>query len=295
MLGAFLILALILVYTLQSLTCKIYTDNYPGDGSVTSAVFCVVSGVIVAIATFVFAGFGFSAQPLTILLGVVNAIVLTGYNVGFVGASARGSYSVLMTSLLAGGILIPTLVGVIGFGDRPGLFKYVALVLVIISAYLVNSRKEEGGTKNSLLFYILCVILFVCNGAYGSILDVQQRLTGVSEKEELIILTYGLMAVGMFIYMLISRKGKTFGDFKQTPKSCLFLLLCSLIVAAAINLLSFLIRYIDDISMLYTFDNAGVLLFSVVFSVVLFKEKLSVKNTVGVLLMTAGLIMAAIF
>ena len=47
--SALLIALLILLYTLQSFLCKLYTDKYPGDDDMASSVFTVVSGLTVAI------------------------------------------------------------------------------------------------------------------------------------------------------------------------------------------------------------------------------------------------------
>ena len=45
-----------------------------------------------------------------------------------------------------------------------------------------------------------------------------------------------------------------------------------------------------DTTILFTFDNAGVLFFSVLFSAIFLKEKLSVVNWIGCAVMAFGLI-----
>ncbi len=91
------------------------------------------------------------------------------------------------------------------------------------------------------------------------------------------------------------RRGKLWGDIRQTRRAGLYLVLASVVVALAINLLTFLIHYVGDISMVCTFDNAGVMLFSTVFAAVFLKEKLSPANIAGVTLMCAGLVLTSIF
>lgn len=303
MINALLILLLILAYTMQSFLCKVYSDSYPGEESMTSPIFSIVSGFVTAAATFCLTGFLFAPEPRTILFGLLNAAVLAGYNICFISGSQKGDYSVLMTSVIAGGILIPTVVAAVFFDEKPGLWKYLSLLLVLVSAYLIMKKKEEAPAdgeptakkKNSPLFYAVCLLLAVCNGVYGTFLDVQQRVTGVEDKEEMVILTYLFMAVGMAVYAMIRRRKQLIRDFRQTKKSALFLILCSLTVAAAVNLLTFLIRYIDNIAMLYTFDNAGTMFFSAICSVVFLKEKLSVGNVIGIILMCAGLVLVTIF
>ena len=60
--------------------------------------------------------------------------------------------------------------------------------------------------------------------------------------------------------------------------------------ASAVILLTVLINSGMSTDILFTFDNAGVLLFSVLFSFVVFKEKLSWVNLVGCATMAFGLV-----
>ena len=48
------LLGLVLLYTLQSLLTKLYTDKYPGDEDAASSVLTLVSGVFVVVVTFFF-------------------------------------------------------------------------------------------------------------------------------------------------------------------------------------------------------------------------------------------------
>ena len=45
----FLILLMIIIYTLQSAFVKLYSDNYPGEASMASPLFSAVSGLAVAL------------------------------------------------------------------------------------------------------------------------------------------------------------------------------------------------------------------------------------------------------
>lgn len=48
---------MILLYTMQSLLCRQYSEYYPGEKNNTSLVFTVVSGLMVALISFVMCGF----------------------------------------------------------------------------------------------------------------------------------------------------------------------------------------------------------------------------------------------
>ena len=136
--------------------------------------------------------------------------------------------------------------------------------------------------------------MFLLNGVYGTLLDVQQRYTGADDKEEMIILTYFVSALVSALFLLFKRKKQFICDFKQTKLSFIYLLVCTLASTMAIHLLIYIIPLIN-ITVLYTFDNAGVLLFSVLASCIFFREKLSKINVVGCGLMAIGLMAISLF
>ncbi len=286
-----LIAVLILISTLQSLFCRIYSECYPGEESRASSIFSMISGLIVALAALAVSGFSFKPSWQTVLLGCANAVVLVGYNTCMVRASQTGPYSVQMTFMLSGGILVPAVVS-LGFGDHFLWVKWCAIVMIVVSIWLVSRKSGEGKIK-SRIFLPLCLGLFLTNGAYGALFDIQQRLTGEGEKEAMVAVTYGVMTVASFMTAFALRRNRLWSDFRQTKKSCLFLILSSLVVAVAINLMVFILPLVDT-TLLYTFDNAGVLLLSVLASCFWFREKLSVCNIVGCTLMCVGLVMMSV-
>ena len=290
--SAVLIAMMILLYTLQSLLCKKYADHYPGAPADASPVFTMVSGVVVVAVSFAAAGFSFFAAPLTLLFALFNAVALIGYNAFIISAAQMGAYSVLMVFSIAGGILIPVLSGVVFFGDGFSLKRALAFLLIFAAVYLVSHRKGEA-FSTSKWFLPVCVGLGVCNGAYGALLDAQQRLTGAAQKEEMVAFTYALAVLASFLLLWARRGRRVVAPFRQTGRSLFYLLVCAVIVALAIHVMVAIIPLVD-IAVLYTFDNAGTFLFSVVASVIFFRERLSRANIAGCVLMCIGLVMVSI-
>ncbi|MBQ8357170.1 MAG: hypothetical protein IJX39_05110 [Clostridia bacterium] len=287
-----LILLLILLYTMQSFFCKVYTDNYPGAPTATTPVFSVVSGLTTALVTLIFALFSlpFHFCWQVALLGIINGVVAAAYNASMIKASQRGPYSIQMVFMLSGGILLPAFVAFI-YGDRLSLGQWISVAVIVVSIFLVSKKKGEKLGSGDLLFWVFCISLFIFNGAYGVLFDIQQnRWAATAEsKNEMIMFTFATSAFINAIMGFVQRKKQFVTDFKQTRKSGIFLVLCSIATALAINLLVFIMPLID-ITVLYTFDNAGVLLFSVLCSFVFLKEKLWVTNIIGCVLMGAGLV-----
>lgn len=293
----------ILLYTLQSLFTRLYTDYYPGDKGLTTPVFAVVCGLIVTVVSFIFSGFSFSCGWLTVLLGVLNAFVLYGYDAFIIKASSTGPYSILMTFSLSGGIIIPAIVSwVSNFKENFSFVQLFAIAIIFISVFMITSKKEDAENKEELkkhktFFLIICALLGLANGLYGVLLNLQQELTGhldlegnliAPEKEEMVVITFIGAALISLVQLLVKEKKNTLKAFKQTKLSLTFLLLAAAVSALAINALVIALEGVNE-TVVYTFDNAGVLLLSAIASAVFFKEKLSKLNIAGCLLVSVGL------
>ena len=293
-----LIALMIIVSTAQSILTRFYSTSYPGRSDLSAPVFTIVSGFTLAFVTFCLGLFHFEATTPTILLGIANALVLVLYNTSILKASATGPYSITIVFMIAGGIIIPSAVSFC-FGDTEGYWvKIIAIIAVLISVYLISRKVGESYTDKKK-FFLACVGLALGNGIYGSILDVHQRLTTPTdmvsspEREEILIIAYAGAAF-LSALILLSREKKEFvGAMKQSKVSLAFLLTSSVIITAAVNLVVYTLGMVDT-TILFTFDNSCVFLLSVLFSCLVFKEKLTRTNVIGCVCLCASLIVMSL-
>lgn len=297
MIEALLIAAVILLYTFLSLFSRLFTDTYPGDKHVAPEVFAVVSGLVVCVISLFF-GIGtnssFEFMWQTLLLGLVNAIVLFGYDEFIIKASGTGSYSIMMVFSLGGGIIFPAIAKSIipytgGSVQVISWVQIVAIVVICAAVYMVSYKKADSGSRSSKLFLIFCFALAICNGLYGIFLDVQDQVTGAGQKQLMIIYTFLGSAVIAAVKLLIAKGKAAPRAFLQSKRSLIHLSLAAIVSALAVNVLVLLIGVVD-LTLLYTFDNAGVMLLSALASALIFKEKLSPLNITGCIVMALGLI-----
>jgi drug/metabolite transporter (DMT)-like permease len=132
--------------------------------------------------------------------------------------------------------------------------------------------------------------MFVTNGSYSSILTAQQSLTGKSEKEELIIVTFAVGALASLVKMIVG-KTNVVKAMRMSGKAATNLAIYALSAAFAIN--SLVIMELTGV--LLAMQNAGVMLTSVIFSVIFFKEKMTKMNIVGSIVMAIGLVGITLF
>ncbi|MBE5761176.1 MAG: hypothetical protein E7334_04175 [Clostridiales bacterium] len=281
MMSAILIAVIILLYSFQTLFCKLFTDRYPGKSELSSPVFCVIEGVFITLFTFAFNGFKFACAPLTLLLGVLNAAMLFGYNTSLIAAGKKGSFAFMNVCMLFGGIIVPSVYGVIWLSESMSALKLIGVAVMLVACVLMNL--DEIKLKNTpAIYYVFCLLLFIFNGMYGTFVKMQS-VWGPDQKQEMIMITFLIMGVIAFIELYSKEKKDTARAFTLNKKCIAPLVICLLSAALAINLLMFILPLIDT-AVLYTIENGGVLILSAIYSVVLFKEKLRTPKLIGILL-----------
>lgn len=288
MISVLLIALVIVLYSFQTLFCRLYNKAYPGREDVSPFVYCVYYGVFVSIATFLFGGCTFSPSWQTVLFGLLNAFALLLYNITLIKATATGSYAIANLSLLSGGILIPLLESVLIFSGVLSPIQYVGIALMLIAFGFLNAdglftKKGEKKEKTNKMFYVYCALLLLANGAYGAFFNAQQKLLNEAERTEMIILTFLPSAVIGLILVMTKAKKDTLACFKQTRLSTLHLILCCISATVAINLLVYIMSLVD-VAVLFTVENGGVLIMSALYATLLFKEKLTLPKIIGLVI-----------
>ena len=281
MISILLTILLVFLYSLQTLFCKFYSDNYCGKKELASPVLCVAQSIAIALLTLSFAGFKFNVSLLSLVFGIANALVLFGYNTSLIKAGDRGSYAFMNMMMLFGGIFVPLVYVSLSTGEFPTTIQCIAIIFMVIACILMNVENIKlGGAKIS--YYVFCLLLFVFNGLYGTLLKAQEQYNS-SESQEMIIISYGIMGIIAFVQLYAKEKRDTFKAFKFNRKCALFLILFLCISGLAVNVLVLLLRYLN-VAVLYTVDNGGVMMLSALYSITLFKEKATPLKVVGIII-----------
>ncbi len=281
MTSTLLILLIVVLYSLQTLFCTMYTNKYPGKPENASPVFCVLESVAIAVFTWAWIGFKFELSPITLLLGSLNAVVLFTYNTSLIKASSKGSYAFMNVAMLFGCILVPLMYTTIFLGDKLVWYQYAAIGLMLVSFILMNYKDFKQKERTSWVYYVFCALLFLSNGMYGTLLKMQSDYNE-AQKNEMIILTYGIMGVIAFVQLAFKEKKDTFKAFKMSKKAVLPLALCLASAALAINILVLVIPMVNT-AVLYTVENGGVLILAAVYSFIFFKEKPQLSTVLGII------------
>lgn len=286
-----LIMVIILLYSFQTLFCKLFTDRYPGKATLASPVFCILESLFITLFTWIWVGFKFEVSAGTLLIGVANAAALWVYNTTLIKAGSLGSYAFMNVMMLFGGILLPIIYSVIALNEQPTLLQGIGIVLMLGACVLLN-LKEMKKKATSAAYYIFCILLFIANGVYGILLKVQS-VYNEAQSNEMVMITYGMMGVIALVQLIMQEKKNTLSAFKFNVKCVIPLAACLLSAGLAINMVVLILPLVDA-SVFYTVDNGGVLMLSAIYSVLFFKEKPTVYNVIGILLAVASITMLSL-
>ena len=293
MLNAALIGFNILLYTFQNLFFKMFADRYPGKSKYVSYVYCVVCGLVSGFVSLAFGGFSFDFNPLTLLFGVLNSITAPLYYLALSLASQNGPYSIVMVFNIAGGISIPVLVSAIAFGEYPSVWKLLCFLVIFVAGYFVTKRPNESAQiKNKKVFFASLVFLGVVNGCYGGLINLQRGFAGESQNDEMLIYTFLISAVFSLIFLFFRNGKEAPRLFVQTKGSAAFMIAAAISAAFAVNMLVIMAGFIN-VNLLWTFNNSGVLVVSVLASAIFFKEKMSLQNIIGCVVVAAALVVVS--
>lgn len=282
---------LVTLFSLQSLFTKMYSDAYDGKNrDAETGIFSVTYGLFIAAATFLSAGLRFSPSPATLLYGALNACVLLLYNISIINSAKRGSYAFLMICSMFGGILVPLTGGWILFGETLTLLQLAGVALMLAAMLLMNSSDLSlKGSKKG--YFLWCALLFLANGLYSTVMNIQSTVMEGKERSEMLIVLFGLSSVFAYGLEAFSGRGRdVVRGYKMSLKPALFLVCACLSAFLGANLLLYLLTRMQS-GILFTIDDGGVLLLSLVFSVVLFKEKLTWLQALGMALALGSIVL----
>ena len=286
-----LVALMVLLYSFQSLFTRLYSAHYQGpDPSQATAVFSICYGLFIALATLIAGGFAFAPGWQTWLLGLLNAGMLLLYNRSMIEAGNRGSYSFLMVADMFGGILVPMAVGVLLLGERLSQLQGIAVALMLVSLVLMNARGISF-KGSSGIYYLWCALLFLANGLYGTIMNLQAEVMNGAQRTEMLTILFAVSALGAALPELLRGHGARLRQgFRMGRKALLFLLICCASATGAANLLLAILARMDS-SVLYTIDSGAVLVLSMLYSLVLFHERPKAEQVLGMITAVVSIVL----
>jgi drug/metabolite transporter (DMT)-like permease len=271
-----------------SITKKYYTDKQP-TGLSGGFVFNAVGSIIAAVLLLCWGVVG-TPSIFTIALGVAFGAITALQGITNIAALQVGPMS-YTSVIISFSTLISALSGVTFFGEKLGWAQIVGIVLMLAS-FALATKSDGDEKKANLKWLFLCVIAFVATGGIGVMQKIHQSSSYKDELNAFLIVAFISSAVICAIFATLIKRGeKRYVDEKEKGKNSkkqgwllLLIMVVSGVCIAVNNKFNLYLSGVMDSAVFFPIVNGGGLVLATLSAVILFKEKLSTKQWIGVIL-----------
>lgn len=224
-------------------------------------------------------------QHLTVILGIITGAFFLG---GFLFLKYNMKYNgiVLSSTFMKLGVLIPTIMAIVVFGEVPSVLQIVGIAIAIVAIIIINFEKEPHGSnsigesKNGNK-KILLLVLLLLGGLGDSMSNIFEKLGPDSGKDGFLLLTFFTAFVITVAIVVLGKK-----------KLCKADILFGLLVGVP-NYFSarFLLASLGSLEavIVYPTYSVGTMVVVTIVGVIAFREKISKQKGLAL-----GLIAVAI-
>ena len=277
-----------------SIAKKYYTDKGPiglSGGFVFNAVSCLSAAAIL----LCWGGFGHSSV-FTIVLGMVFGAVTALQGITNIAALQVGPMS-YTSVIISFSTLISALSGVMFFDESLGWAQIVGMVLMLAS-FVLAARSDGNEKKANLKWLFLCLIAFVATGGIGVMQKVHQSSEYRDELNAFLIIAFVSSAAFCAIFAALLKRRENRSAYEKEKQNnpikqayfMLGIMLASGVCVAVNNKLNLYLSGVMDSAVFFPIVNGGGLVLTTLAAVLLFKEKLSTKQWIGVVIGIASVV-----
>lgn len=226
----------------------------------------------------------------TLLMGVVFGIATALCAVLHMQALESGplSYTNIITSCA---MVIPSLSGVVLYGEPVSAGQYIGIALMLVSFICaVDAKNEKSGT--SLKWLLLCLGSFLFSGSIGVMQKVHQSSAYKNELSVFLVIAFVISAAFSFLYMLCLRKkgGVTLLRADKVKKFVWISVVCG-IALALVNQINMYLSGAMAAIVFYPVFNGSCMILTTAAGLVLWKEQLSRRQLIGLVLGGAAIVL----
>lgn len=251
--------------------------------------FCVAIGI----AVMLFSGDirSLAIDGKTAFITMCSGVTTSVFVVSWLVSVKRGAYMMLDVFLMLG-VIVTILLSCAVYGETVKTTQIIGLMILLISVVIMCSYNNSIKAKMSIGSFLLLVLCGVANG----LTDFSQKMFVKSSADANIAVfnfyTYVFSAVSLLIFYYIFKFKFSSGDSSGKDifkKICIYVLIMSICLYAASYFKTKAALYLSSAE-LYPLSQGMSLILSSLMSAFLFKEKLTLKCIVGIIIAFAALL-----
>ena len=188
-------------FALQFCMMKLY-QKHTENNLTSSLVFTAASAALTFPIFFALNGFRLRITALTAWICVGLAIITVVSTLNSIKILSYGKMSVYSLFMMLGGMALPYLFGIIVFSETLTDLKILGMIVLVVSLVLSSKDKNSEITaKSAGVFYLLCLLAFILNGATSILSAIQGK--GWADGADNMV--WGMKVTGLYDYMCLSR------------------------------------------------------------------------------------------
>ena len=212
-----------------------------------------------------------------LFISIFNVMALTAQKNGLSVASVASKMSVI----------IPVVFGILVFKESVGFQKITGILLALVAVYLTSLKQKDNAVLTQSIY--LPLILFFGSG----IIDTSINYFAPDDNIPLFSATIFAMAAVIGVLLLSFNYLKSKQRFKL--KSLPFGIILGIVNYTSIHFLLLALRVENtESSTLFTINNIAILSLSTLIGLILFKEKISKKNWIGISLALISILLVTL-
>lgn len=250
---------------------------------------------ILGLILIIIVGNGFKVDILTVLIASFSGIAL--FFSCFCSIYAMKSGTICLSSMFGtAGLLIPIIAGALFFNQSVSFYQIIGVLLFFVSAFFLIMSSKTIFNGFSFKTLILLIGSLISNGCT---MLAQQMFTRYVPDGDVSVFSFFSFAIIAFLSAIlylfstfVSKKARV------TAKPNKSLLLCGVALAISvfiINQLATLSTTLVSPIILFTFINGGGTIISTIVAAIVYKEKITVKTGLGIILGVVSLVIIKAF
>ena len=246
--------------------------------------FNAVSSLVCGLTLLILSGGNFQLSPYTVITAVLFGIITALQQITNSAALALGPWS-YTSVIISMSTVITALSGALFFDETIRITQLSGIALMIV-CLILSVKKEEGDKKKkSIRWFVVCIISCIFSGGVGIMQKVHQSSDHRNELTMFLIIaficSFVFSGANLVISKIRKKENTVLFDKKTAPLLLAALFIFGGIGIALNNLINLYLSGVVDSAVFFPVVNGGGLILITIASVVFFKEKLTVRQWIG--------------
>lgn len=233
-------------------------------------------------------------DPTVIWISALSGVCTSLFVVSWLLAIRTGAFMMVDVFLLMG-VLIPLVVCAIFFDEPIIPIQWIGIAVLIIAGYVMCSYNAKLKGKMTLKAFLM---LLLCAASYGCT-DLSQKLfvnlSPVSDNSVFQFYTYIFAALTLVICSLVFRSHEKKTNELRSPIAvvkpiAIYVGVMAICLYANSYFKTAAATYLDA-AQIYPLSQGGALVLAMIMAAIFFKEKITIRSIIGVLLCAVALLM----